>query len=91
MNFGKVQVDIHKWIGLLIILTFFVKLLMSTLNIPDAIGLLVVASVSLAAKVVDYKYPKRPDFYSDLELLKSKVDELEHDMTGVKFGLKTRN
>lgn len=75
-----------------------VKIIISTLTLPDVLALILIPVISLAARVVDYKYPKRPDLFSEIELLnirihdvETKTDELESDMTGVKFGLKQRS
>ena len=89
------QVSKYLIISTLVIAT--VKMILSTLTTQDVIGLSLVLIISQAARVVDYKYPKRPDLFSEVELLNNKIaeleskfDNLEHDMTGVKFGLKTR-
>lgn len=80
------------------ILIALVKLSMSTLTIPDGLGIFVILTVSLAARIVDFKYPKRPDLYADmlkaqmdLEDLKTKLSNLNFDVTGLKFGLKHKN
>ncbi len=79
------------------ILIGLVKISMSTLTTPDGLGLFIILTVSLAARVVDYKYPKRPDLFSDMlqaqmqiESMKVKIENLESEMTGVRFGLKQK-
>lgn len=74
-----------------------VKIFMSTLTTSDGLGLFIILTVSLAARVVDYEYPKRPDLYLemknveiDLTLMKTRIENLESEMTGVRFGLKNR-
>lgn len=79
------------------LITVLVKMGLSTLTFQDSFGFLIVVSLFLALRITDYLYPKRPDLFlalekcnNELSELKSKLDAIESDMTGVKFGLKTR-
>ena len=90
--------QVNKYLIVSTLVITIVKMILSTLTTQDAFSVSSILIILLGARVVDYKYPKRPDLFSDVELLniriadmESKFDNLEHDMTGVKFGLKTRN
>lgn len=84
-------------IDILLIVTVLiglVKIALSTLVLSEGLGLFVVLSSLLAARVVDYKFPKRPDLYHDMKQIQdlqsamlTKIENLESDMTGVRFGL----
>lgn len=98
MDSDKRLEQVSKYLIVSTLVIALVKLILSTLTTQDVICILAILIVSQAARVVDFKYPKRPDLFSEVESLQkkladmeSKFDGLEHDMTGVKFGLKTRN
>jgi hypothetical protein len=90
--------QVSKYLIISTLVIAIVKLILSTLTTQDVLCILAILTVSQAARVLDYKYPKRPDLFSEVESLhkkisdiESKYDVLENDMTGVKFGLKTRS
>lgn len=98
MDSDKSLEQVNKYLIVSTLVITIVKMILSTLTTQDVIGLSLVLIISQAARVIDYKYPKRPDLFSDVEHLniriadmESKFENLEHDMTGVKFGLKTRS
>lgn len=98
MDSDKRLEQVNKYLIVSTLVITIVKMILSTLTTQDAFSVSSILIILLGARVVDYKYPKRPDLFSDVELLniriadmESKFDNLEHDMTGVKFGLKTRN
>jgi len=90
--------QVNKYLIVSTLVITIVKMILSTLTTQDVLGLSLVLIIYQASRVLDYKYPKRPDLFSEVQSLRerifeleSKFDGLEHDMTGVKFGLKTRN
>ena len=92
---------LDKAISILILftlITVLVKMGLSILTFQDSFGFLIVVSLFLASRITDFLFPKRPDLFlalekcnNELSEIKSKLDDLESDMTGVKFGLKTRS
>lgn len=47
----------------------------SEMTTPESITVLFILTALQAARVIDYKYPERPDLYSQVEELKKKTDE----------------
>lgn len=72
----------------------FLKLIFSGLSISDCLGALILLITTQAVRIVDYNFPKRPDLFVEMDALKKlnqdllqKTDELERDVTGLKFGM----
>lgn len=84
-------VMVFEILSILSVIVLVFKLALSSLTLADVMGVVTLLLVSQAARVVDYKYPRRPDLFPQVEELTKKVESLEHDMTGVKFGLKSRH
>ncbi len=70
------------------------KLCYTGLTLTDCLGALIILAFTQVARIIDYVYPKRPDLFQELSLvqdelkqIKSKSDDLEHDVTSLKFGL----
>lgn len=79
---------VNNLVTILVVL-FSIKLLTSNFSIIDALGALIVLSTLLLKHVVDYMFPKREDIFEALKVLNekiSKLDDIESDVTALKFG-----
>ena len=72
----------------------FIKLIFFGLSLSDCLGALVILITLLALRVILYLYPKRPDLFNEMSLLQEKLNEvitkneqLERDVTAIKFGM----
>jgi len=80
-----------------IILVLLIKLVVYRVSYADCLCAGILLLAISAAKAVDYLFPKRPDLYTQLNNLESKVQEivtknedLERDVTAMKFEGKMR-
>lgn len=76
----------------LVIVLFVIKMLALGVEQQEVLLLFVVFIGLLADRVISYLYPKRPDLYlelhnikHELEVLKIKHEEQEHDLTALKM------
>lgn len=67
---------IKENLGYSIAVALFLKALVAGVSISDCAALLVVLGYLTALKVIDYKYPKRADLFSEVYELKTQIDEL---------------
>ena len=72
----------------------FIKLIFFGLSLSDCLGALVILITLLALRVVLYIYPKRPDLFNEISLVQEQLKEftikneqLERDVTALKFGM----
>lgn len=91
MKFKPSDIQIEE-IFIAITVVVFMKLALLGITYQESLGALVLLLSLLAAKVIYYKFPKRPDLYSEMSLLQqtmneyiTKVEGLESDVTGLKF------
>lgn len=76
----------------LLIGALFIKLLALGLSMTDCLGALVLLSAVQAEKVISFHFPKRTNVHKELSLIqsnlveiKSKSEDLERDVTALKF------
>lgn len=74
-----------------------IKLMIMGLNLSDCLGAFVILAAQLVTPIVQNKYPKQPDLFKEiteleLRLLTSeaKIDAVESDVTGLKFGMTSK-
>lgn len=72
----------------------FIKLIFFGLSLSDCLGALVILVTLLALKVILYIHPKRPDLFNEISLVQEQLKEittrneqLERDVTAIKFGI----
>ena len=73
-------------------LVLLVKLALYQVSLADCLCVMVLLSFMLAEKIVVYNYPKQPNLYTQQKELESKLqdlvlknEELERDVTAIKF------
>ena len=69
-------------------LALFVKIMLSSLSISEAVAVVGLLSLLQVSRIIDYKFPKRPDLFSEVADYKKRIEELEHDVTALKFRYK---
>ena len=87
MEFNKIK-PVH-----IVIAAFFFKWIAFGLSYQDCMGALVLFTGLFIHHALEYHYPKRPDVRHALEIVhkqllevQQKTDDLEHDVTALKFG-----
>lgn len=94
MTFSDFKKNLNNFQTPILLWVLFAKLCYAGLTLTDCLGALIILAFTQVAMIVDYVYPKRPDLYQELSLvqdelkqIKSKSDDLEHDVTSLKFGI----
>lgn len=73
-------------ITLIVSLAMLVKMFLFGVGIGDSLAALFILAAVQVSKVIDYKFPKRADLFQEVETQKKKIEELESDVTALKFG-----
>lgn len=94
MTFLEFKKVINEYQNPIFLWVLFAKLCFAGLTLTDCLGALIILVTIQAVRVIDYLFPKRPNLFNELSLvqdqiniIKSKSEELEHDVTSLKFGI----
>ena len=61
-----------------------IKMFIFSVSIGESMAVLFILLAVQAARIIDYKFPERPDI--DINKLNDQIEELERDVTALKFG-----
>jgi len=81
------RLNLSPWISTFTAVTALVKIALAELSIGEALAMLFILALIQASRIIDYKFPERPDLYSEVADYKKRIEELEHDVTALKFGV----
>lgn len=89
---SKAAIFFKDQIDLIITWIVIFKFIIIGLSPADCYGALILLLSIQASKVIGYLFPKRPDLFRDINLLHEQIQELiikneeiERDVTGLKF------
>jgi len=66
------------------IITF--KMLFLTVTTAEGIAILSILTAYQVARIIDYKFPTRPDLFDDVMKMKVQIEDLDRELTALKFG-----
>ena len=73
-------------ISFAIVFVSVVKMAFIGLTLADSITILAMLACCQISRIIDYKYPERPDLYALTEKHDTKLDRLESEVTALKLG-----